>query len=330
MTDTPERTPPAAGGATSRPPSAPQAAPGEDPSPLLEVVEYTDPLCPWAWGSEPVFRGLRAALAGRVHWRRAYAILFDDDDDPPPDPAAETAWYARHLADIGAHTLAPRAHTLSRVAASSWPSSLTAKAAELQGPEVADGVLRRLRESVFVLGEPADTPALALRCVQGVPGLDIDRLARDAASSGVRQQVRADRAEARRPVPEVLSVRAESPHPGTAKETPDGELRYALPTLLFRTPAGHRAVPGWRPFEAYADAVDALAPGLLRPAPPLDPAGALERYRSLTDPERLVLAEGVWPPPGAVRVATGQGPLWLHPDEAQLHPAVGPDGSAPR
>ncbi|MFD9591425.1 Pycsar system effector family protein, partial [Kitasatospora sp. NPDC059973] len=33
----------------------------------------------------------RAALADRVHWRRAYAILFDDEeDDPPPDPAAET------------------------------------------------------------------------------------------------------------------------------------------------------------------------------------------------------------------------------------------------
>ncbi|NEE44956.1 hypothetical protein G3M55_10085, partial [Streptomyces sp. SID8455] len=85
----------------------------------------------------PVFRRLRAALAGRVRWRRAYAVLFDDDDDPPPDPAAETAWYASHLADIGVHTLAPRAHRLSRVAASSWPSSLVARAAELQGPEIA-------------------------------------------------------------------------------------------------------------------------------------------------------------------------------------------------
>lgn len=329
-TGTPDRPPPAAGGPTPRPPSVGKAAPGEAPPPLLEVVEYTDPLCPWAWGSEPAFRRLRAALSGRARWRRAYAILFDDDDDPAPDPAAETAWYARHLADIGAHTAAPRAHTLSRVAASSWPSSLAAKAAELQGPEVAEGVLRRLRESVFVLGEPADTPALALRCARGVPGLDADRLARDAASSGVREQVLADRAEARQPVPEALSVRAESPHPGAAKETPDGELRYALPTLLFRTPVGHRAVPGWRPFEAYAAAVGALAPGLLRKAPPLDAAGALERYRSLTDPERLVLTEGAWPPPGAVRVDTGQGPLWLHPDDAQLHPAVTPDAPAPR
>ncbi|WNI23950.1 DsbA family protein [Streptomyces sp. ITFR-16] len=297
------------------------------PAPL-EVVEYTDPLCPWAWGSEPSFRRLRAALSGRARWRRVYAILFDHDDDPPPDPAAETAWYARHLADIGTHTLAPRARSLHRVAAGSWPASLTAKAAELQGPEVAERVLRRLRESVFVLGEPADTAELALRCALGVPGLDPDRLARDAASRDVRERVAADRAEARRPVPEVLSVREESPHPGAAKETPGGELRYALPTLLFRTSAGYRVVPGWRPFEAYAAAVDELCPGLLDEPAPLDPAGALERYRSLTEPERLVLADGAWPPPDAVRVDTGQGPLWLHPDEAQLHPAVRPDGPA--
>lgn len=203
----------------------------------VEVVEYTDPLCPWAWGSEPVFRGLRAALGGRVHWRRVYCILFDHDDDPAPDPAAETAWYSRYVEDICGHTHAPRAYRLGRVAASSWPVSLVAKAAELQGTEVADRVLRRLRESVFVLGEPADTPALALSAARGVPGLDHERLAADAASTAVLDRVRADRAEARRPVRAVLSVPdGSSPHPGAAKETPDGGHRYALPTLLFRSP----------------------------------------------------------------------------------------------
>ncbi|MET9892311.1 DsbA family protein [Streptomyces sp. NPDC006465] len=289
--------------------------------PAVEVVEYTDPLCPWAWGSEPVFRRLRAALAGRVRWRRAYCVLFDHDDDPPPDPAAETAWYARYVEDIGAHTRAPRARRLSRVAASSWPSSLVAKAAERQGGEVAERVLRRLRESVFVLGEPADTSVLALSAVRGVPGLDHERLAVDAASAAVLEAVRADRAEARRPVREVLSVSGGSPHPGAAKETADGGYRYALPTLLVRAPAGCRVVPGWRPYEEYAAAFDELSPGLLwapvRPAP----AEALALYRSLTGPERELLTDGPWPPAAAVRVETGNGPLWLDPEEAAVHPA---------
>ncbi|MGW1965847.1 DsbA family oxidoreductase [Streptomyces sp. NPDC001935] len=288
---------------------------------VVEVVEYTDPLCPWAWGSEPVFRGLRAALAGRVRWRRAYCVLFDDDDAPPPDPAAETAWYARYIEDVVAHTGAPRARQLSRVAASSWPSSLAAKAAERQGGEVAERVVRRLRESVFVLGEPADTVALALSAVRGVPGLDHERLASDVASTTVREAVLADRAEARRPVAEVLSVRGGSPHPGAAKETAEGGYRYALPTLLVRSPAGLRVVPGWRPYEEYAAAFEELSPGLLTvPARPA-PSEALARYRSLTSPEAAVLSDGPWPPRDAVRVETGNGPLWLHPDEAAVHPA---------
>ncbi|MER5197415.1 DsbA family oxidoreductase [Streptomyces sp. NPDC002755] len=290
----------------------------------VEVVEYTDPLCPWAWGSEPVFRGLRAALAGRVRWRRVYCILFDHDDDPAPDPAAETAWYSRYVEDIGGHTRAPRAFRLSRVAASSWPVSLVAKAAEAQGPEVADRVLRRLRESVFVLGEPADTPALASAAARGVPGLDHERLVADAASAAVLHRVRADHAEARRPVREVLSVPGgSSPHPGAAKETPDGGHRYALPTLLFRSPAGTRAVPGWRAYAEYTAAVDALEPGLSAAPVPLEPAVALARYRSLTEPERGLLTRGAWPPADAVRVETAGGPLWLHPDEARTHPATG-------
>ncbi|WOX15212.1 DsbA family protein [Streptomyces sp. N50] len=292
---------------------------------VLEVVEYTDPLCPWAWGSEPAFRRLRAAFAGQVRWRRAYCILFDHDDDPAPDPAAETAWYARYVEDISAHTHAPRARRLSRVAASSWPASLVARAAEAQGADVADRVLRRLRESVFVLGEPADTPGSALSVVFGVPGLDAGRLATDAASVDVLESVRADRAEARRPVDDVLSVRADSPHPGAAKETPDGQLRYALPTLLLRTAAGHRVVPGWRPYEEYVSAVAELSPALLPAPTALGPAEALARYRTLTEPERTSLTDGgPWPPAGAVRVDTGNGPLWLHPEEAAAHPAVAP------
>jgi predicted DsbA family dithiol-disulfide isomerase len=290
--------------------------------PVVEVVEYTDPLCPWAWGSEPVFRRLRAASAGRVVWRRVFGILFDDTDDPPPDPAAETAWYARYVEEISGHTGAPRAARLARVAASSWPASLVAKAAERQGADVAERVLRRLRESVFVLGEPADTAERALSAVRGCPELDLTRLTADAASAEVRERVRADHAEARRPVREARSVRAASPHPGAAKETADGAFRYALPTVLVRSADTRRLVPGRRDYEEYADAVAAVSHRPLPPPPVLPAAQALERYGTLTDPERRLLAKGPWPPADAVRVDTAGGPLWLHPREAADHPAT--------
>ncbi|MGW0683837.1 DsbA family oxidoreductase [Streptomyces sp. NPDC002754] len=296
----------------------------------LEVVEYTDPLCPWSWGSEPTFRRLRQALAGQVRWRRVYCILFDDDDDPAPDPAAETAWYARYIEEVGAHTGAPYAARLSRVAVSSWPASLVAKAAEAQGEESAAWALRRLRETVFVLGEPADTLDLALSAVRDVPGLDPDRLRSDATSNPVREAVVADRAEARRPVAEVLAPSpGDSPHPGGAKETDDGTgLRYALPTVLVCGEAGQRAVPGWRPYREYVAAVEELSPGLIAPVRGLPADEALRRHRTLTEPERTALVHGPWPPPDAVRADTANGPLWLCPSEAEVHPATRPSGNS--
>ncbi|MFJ5228688.1 DsbA family protein [Kitasatospora sp. NPDC088391] len=223
------------------------------------MVEFTDPFCPWAWGSEPTLRRLRESLAGSVTHRRVFGILFDEDEEPAPDPAAEAAWYAEFVARVSGHTGAPRPAELRWVAASSWPASLAAAAAERQGPAVAERVLRRLRESMFLHGEPADTPERIAVAVRGVPDLDAARLTRDAASPEVRARVSRDRAETRRPRPEVVGLTGPGPHPGGAKETADGH-RYALPTVLFRSPAGCRVVPGWHPPEDYLAAARAVLP----------------------------------------------------------------------
>ena len=294
--------------------------------PELEVVEYTDPACPWAWGSEPKLRRLRSLLADRVRWRRVYGMLFDaEEDDPAPDPAAETAWYARYIEDISAHTGAPHAVRLGWVATCSRPASLAAVAAARQGPAVAEAVLRRLRESVFVLGEPADTPERVRAAVHGLPDLDPARLYRNMTERHVLDQLALDRAETRQPLPDVLDLRGPAPHPGAAKEAGDG-YRYALPTLLFLGPGGCRVVPGWRPLAEYLDAATAVAPALHpQPRPEdglLGADEALERYLSLTRADLELLTGHREPPARAVRLESGNGPLWLHPAYAAGHPAV--------
>jgi len=295
---------------------------GVDVTGGYEVVEYTDPLCPWAWGSEPAFRRLRALAEGRIRWRRVFAILFDSDDDPAPDPDAETAWYAGYISEVALHTGAPRAARLERVARTSWPASLAARAAEAQGPLVAERVLRRLRESVFVLGLPADTEQRALDCVRGVPGLDPERLRADAGSAAVLASVRADHAEARAPLPQVLELQGPGPHPGGARELNDGGHRYALPTIVIQGPGGCRVVPGLRDPQAYTEALDEVLPAAGTPRPRLSAEAALDHYRSLTTRELLLLTGAAEPPRGAVRVDTAGGPLWLHPEEAAVRPAT--------
>lgn len=145
-------------------------------------------------------------------------ILFDEDDGPAPDPDAEARWYQRFIDDVTIHTGAPYAPRLQWLTRSGWPASLAAKAAEAQGPDVAQRVVRRLRETTFVLGTPADTEDGIRDAVCGVPGLDVGRLLRDLGSPRGRDAVREDWAESRRPIPEVVDLDAPGPHGGRAKE----------------------------------------------------------------------------------------------------------------
>lgn len=222
----------------------------------LEVIEYTDPLCPWAWGSEPKIQELRSILGAGTRWRRVFGVLFDDDDEQAPDEAAETRWYERQLVEIAAHTGAPYPAVLERVARTSRPASRAVIAAERQGADVADRVLRRLRETLFLTGRPPDTIDRVRRCVEGLPGLDVDRLIADEASPSVHARLERDIAEVRAPVSEVDSVDDTGPHPGRAKEF-DGGRRYAFPTLLFVGGGAKVVVAGWRPLRAYLDAAAA-------------------------------------------------------------------------
>ncbi|WP_413812131.1 DsbA family protein [Streptomyces sp. OE57] len=295
--------------------------PGADGDGAVEIVEYTDPACPWAWGSEPAFRLLRALTAGRARWRRVFGILFDEDDDPAPDPAAETAWYGRYIADIARHTRAPYAHRLHWVAATSRPASLAAKAAERQGATAAERVLRRLRETTFVLGTPADTAERVRSALTGLDGVDVGRLEAELGDPEVVAAVRRDHAEARDPIPEAHAFHASGPHGTGVKETDDG-VRYALPTLVFSGPGGRVAAPGWRSVPEYLAALRTVAPRQLWEAAPIGPGEALAKYRSLTGPDLSLLTGGTTPPPAAVRVDTAGGPLWLHPGEAATHPAL--------
>lgn len=293
----------------------------------LEVVEYTDPACPWSWGCEPTVRRLRARLDPDVRWRRVFGQLFEDEDDPAPSPEAEVRWFQRYIETTAAHTGSPYAEHLRWLPVSSRPACLVAKAAEEQGLDVADRVLRRLREATFLLGTPVDTLGRAREAVSGVPGLDLERMCRRAVSADVAAGIDQDWQETRNPVQQVRDLRDDGgPHPGRAKCVND-RYRYAFPTLSFHGPGGSFVVPGWRALDEYESAARSACPEVAL-NDPIDAAQVLDRYRSLSAREWFELAGAEEPPGRAVRVDMPNGPLWLHPDEAAVHPLLRPDGGA--
>jgi hypothetical protein len=145
--------------------------------------------------------------------------------------------YLRRLQEIAVQTGTPAPATLDRKARSSWPSSIVAKAAEEQGPQIAEWILYRMRETVFVDGRPADTEERALAAANQVPGVDPYRLAGAARDASTLDAVRRDYAETRAPIPEAFTTDA-------IKELDDGGHRYGLPTLLFELGSTRKVVEG--------------------------------------------------------------------------------------
>ncbi|MBS0548841.1 MAG: DsbA family protein [Proteobacteria bacterium] len=290
----------------------------------IEVIEFTDPGCVWSWSSEPKLRRLRHQYGDKVSWRRVFGIQVDDvrssfPDRDPVDGAEE--WRGDWLA-VAAHSDTPITQRLEWMHSSTWPASRAAKAAELQGDAIAEAVLRRLREAVFVDGRPADDADRIAAALTGVPGLDLERLLDDLDSTAVATALGTDFDLTRDPHPDVVGLKEDGPHPGAAKaEGP--VLRYAFPTLIVTGPEGERVMPGWRSLAQYEAAFEAVAPELRGTTPEvLDPADALARYRSLSGEDLRLLTCTDEPPSEAIGVATATTPLWLHPVEAESRAAI--------
>jgi predicted DsbA family dithiol-disulfide isomerase len=293
-------------------------------APIVEVVEYTDPGCVWSWGSEPQLRWLRRHYGAGLRWRRVLGVQVDrlSETHPTRDAFRDAEAFRGDWLAVAPHTEAPVPVRLERMHRSTRPASHAVRAAERQitaeHPDVADRVLRRLRESVFVHGRPADTGERLVDALAGIDGLDLAPLLRDLDHPDVVGSVQADWEETRRPHAAVIGRTGPGPNPGAAK--PDGtRLRYGFPTLILRGPAGEEVLSGWNDTQALSRAVESVGAAPADVTATLDPDEALARYRTLTLPD-LRLTTGGREPRDAVRIDTATTPLWVHPDE------VGPVG----
>ena len=293
---------------------------------VVSVTEYTDTACSWAWGSEPKMRRLQWAYGEHLAWRLVMGGLLPDDwpasgkipaglDIDHPDAIA---FVLRYHAGVCATTGMPYPGTIHWQPENSNDTGRGYIAALAQGEDVAARLLRRCREAQFLFGRPAGNETQLLALAAEVPGLNVARLSADLRGPEVAAAWAADWEETRRPNEAALTVSDGRVGMGRARNE-HGRTRYGFPTLIFRGPGGEVTVPGWRPWEAYEQALATAAGGALPAARPLpSPAEALAHHGLLARPE-LDLLCGPDPalPAGAVYLDLGGGPFWLSPDEAR-------------
>src|SRR3954463_1729078 len=125
----------------------------------LEVVEYTDPWCSWAWGTEPKLRRLRWRYGDRLRWRTVVGDLVADRriDRPDFDPARAALTTSEYWQKVHVHTGMPWPVGLRWAPTLSAEACRMVKATQQQGDVVANGLLRAIRESCFVYSAPADS-----------------------------------------------------------------------------------------------------------------------------------------------------------------------------
>lgn len=127
------------------------------------ITNFTDPVCTWCWGSEPVLRALETRYPGQIENRYVMGGLVEDINDfTDPSNGIEAgaeqanAQVAKHWVEAGKRHGMPVEpegfHLFSDEYPSTYPQNIAYKAAQLVAPDKADQFLRRIREATIVEG----------------------------------------------------------------------------------------------------------------------------------------------------------------------------------
>lgn len=215
---------------------------------VVRATYYTDPLCCWSWAFEPQWRRLRRACVGRLAWRLRMGGMirrwgeYDDPLNAIHRPGQMGPLWLQAERETGVRME-------SRVWVddppdSSWPACLAFKAAELQSPFAGDLYLGRMRQALFVesrnIARHEVLLDVAIECAAASPAkFDAARWERDVGGAEAQRAFREDVGEAR-----MLGI-------------------GRFPTLVLeRIGGGRKVLTGWRPYEALAGELLALAPEL--------------------------------------------------------------------
>lgn len=276
---------------------------------VIEVREFTDPACSWAWGTEPKLRRLQWRYGDRLAWRRILGGLIGDIRNLKfAFEATDPGRWSEYFRDTWLHTRMSYPPELKWIFSSSVPAGKAVKAAERQSDEIGGRVLRRLRERTYIWGEPPDGDERVLAGLDGVDGLDLGKLTADLGTPDVEEAFQRDWEETRRPNEYVMNLEGDRPGIGRAKCT-EGHWRFVFPTVIFSGPGGEATVPGWEPWEAYEAAMEVALPGsTVDPRPDPTPDQYFDQWATACDTELAFLCgPGAEPPAGIVTHNWGEG-----------------------
>jgi hypothetical protein len=220
----------------------------------VQITQFTDPACPFAFSAEPVRLALRWRYADALEWRLHMIVLTLE-----PGEGDKLAQGAPGLQRRYGMPIAPRPYPRSF---SSEPACRAIVAIrEYCGEHGAALLLRALRVRAMAGGLLDDEPLI--RSAGTEAGVYPSDLRHWMASTRTESALQADIAAARDPSPGARALDHKLGGP------PD-ERRYTAPSYELSNGERSISVPGFNPAEVYETAIANLAPDARRREPPAD------------------------------------------------------------
>jgi putative protein-disulfide isomerase len=171
---------------------------------LVEVTYFTDPYCSWCWATEPMLYRIRETYREQVHIRYVMGGLVKDMAEfyDALNDIRTTAQVAPHWRMVSERSGQPIDEGLMEEITdphfSTWPACIAVKAAQLQGEEVGERFLRRLRRAALTERKVISYREVQEALAQEVPGLDLERWRKALDSGQAERAFQEDLAECRR------------------------------------------------------------------------------------------------------------------------------------
>jgi protein-disulfide isomerase-like protein with CxxC motif len=257
----------------------------------MQLTHFSDPGCPWAWSAGPALATLSWRYGDQLQWQFVMIGLSETAAQ------YERRGYTAERQARGYRSFRRRGMPFATAPRerphATWPMCRAVVATRRLFPDREWAVFRALQFAQFTSTLTLDEPAGIQEALEWLPGIDAAKIVAASLEPETEALFAADRRLAR------SAAGGATEFQGRSATTPDGEVRFTAPSVIFTAEDGSSLeVGGFQPVEAYDVAIANLDRSLTRREPTDDAAEVLAAFPDgLTTYEvAAVMAKHLQPP----------------------------------
>lgn len=240
------------------------------------INTFTDPVCTWCWGSEPIYRKLQSHFGDNIEFRPVMGGLVEDLNhfrDAHNDIGGKSmAENNRHIADHWAEAAARHGmpvdsehfHLFDDEHRSTYPLNIAYKAVQLADPSKAEIFMYNLRVASAAQARLTNRESVLLE-IADESGVDVAKMLKHLRDGTAEQAFQGDLALTRH-----FGVRG-------------------FPSCLIKFNNEQIMLRGYRDFDTFVSIIDSLSQGTIKPVAPAQTAEALLDF--MANHPKMAIAE---------------------------------------